>query len=212
MNETPSPAERIADLEAELRQRDEKIAELRDELQEASDLVTQMRDHVEDGNALIDSWIEVFDLKQNDEGTWLFDSRQSKLWSEHLDLLKKHNDLIGEWNRFVGPYNRVVRPRPPGRPLAASDAQVADVMKRRKGGASLRAIVTATGLGLRTIRSILAGANRTAELRKREFDKHRAADYRARKKARDGLPKRITETRKRGDELVKAAKGLGKIL
>ena len=33
--------------------------------------------------------------------------------------------------------------------------------------------------------------------------------YRVRKRARDSLPKRITETRKRGEALVKAAKGLG---
>ncbi|HUE72754.1 MAG TPA: hypothetical protein VMP01_17845 [Pirellulaceae bacterium] len=70
----------------------------------------------------------------------------------------------------------------------------------------------ATGLGERIVRSILAGSNRTSELRKREFDRLRAADYRARKKARDGLPERITEMRKQGDELVKAAKGLGKSL
>ena len=212
MSDTTSQAERIAELEDTLRQRDDKITELRDELQEASDLVVQMREHIEDSNTLIDSWIEVFGLEQNDEGTWLFDSGQSKLWSEHLDLLKKHNEMIRNWNRFVGQYNRVVAPRPPGRPLAASDEQAADVKKRRKAGASLRAIVAATGLGLRTVRSILAGANRTSELRRREFDRLRAADYRARQKGRDGLPKRITDQRKRGDELVNAAKGLGKSL
>jgi hypothetical protein len=200
---------RVDELEAELKQRDEKIAELRAELQQAVEMVDDMRQEVEDGNAVIDSWIEVFRLEQDDGGIYQFDSGQSKLWDEHLTLLKAHNKLINDWNRFVGQYNQVVAPRPPGRPLAASDAQVADVLKRHKAGASLRAIAAATGLGLRTVRSILAGSKRTAELRKREFDKHRAADYRARKKARDALPKRITETRTRGDELVKAAKGLG---
>ncbi len=57
------------------------------------------------------------------------------------------------------------------------------------------------------------GADRTSKqtnlLRKREFDRLRAADYRARKKARDQLPNRINQTLKRGEELVKAAKGLG---
>lgn len=47
-------------------------------------------------------------------------------------------------------------------------------------------------------------------MRKREFDRLRAAEYRARKKARADLPKRITNTRRQGDELVKVAKGLGK--
>ena len=51
-------------------------------------------------------------------------------------------------------------------------------------------------------------SKRTNLLRKREFDRLRAADYRARKKARDRLPGRINATIKRGKELVKAAKGL----
>jgi hypothetical protein len=45
-------------------------------------------------------------------------------------------------------------------------------------------------------------------LRKREIDRLRAAEHRAQKRTRDQLPKRIAETRKHGDELVKAAKGL----
>lgn len=40
------------------------------------------------------------------------------------------------------------------------------------------------------------------------FDKKRAAEYRVRMKTRDQLPKRIAETQKRGEELIKAAKGL----
>ncbi len=103
----------------------------------------------------------------------------------------------------------------PSRPLQASQAQIKEVHKLRKAGASLRAIAAQTGLGLRTVRTIVdtdAGtgrtANRTNLLRKREFDRLRAAEYRSRKRVRDGLPKRITETRKRGEELIKAAKGL----
>jgi hypothetical protein len=110
---------------------------------------------------------------------------RSYLSDAYCDILDKHQKLVKDWNRFVWQYNRVVAPRPSGRPLAASDAQIADVVKRRKAGASLRAIVANTGLGLRTVRSILAGAQGTAELRKREFDRHRAADYRALTQAAD---------------------------
>ncbi len=81
---------------------------------------------------------------------------------------------------------------------------------------SLRTIAEQTGLGLRTVRTIIdktVGTDRTGKrtnlLRKREIDRLRAAEYRVRKRARDLLPKRIAETRKRGEALVKAAKGLG---
>lgn len=209
MDETETPEARIADLEAELRQRDAKIKELRDELEQAVELVDQMREHSEEVNALIDSWIEVFDMHQDSTGVWQFDGRQTDLWEQHKQLTEAHAKLVREWNSFVPRYNRVVAPRPPGRPLAASAAQVKDVRRRRAAGASLRKIAADTGLGLRTVRSILAGAERSAELRKREFDRLRAADFRARKRRRDQLPKQITEARERGEALVKAAKGLG---
>ena len=90
-----------------------------------------------------------------------------------------------------------------------------EVRKLRKAGRSLRAIAGQTKLGLSTVRTIVEkdkGTGRTSKrtnlLRKKEFDRLRAADYRTRKKARDQLPKRITGTLKRGEELVRAAKGL----
>ncbi len=99
--------------------------------------------------------------------------------------------------------------------LQASDAQIKEVRKLRKTKTSLRAIAEQTGLGFGTVRTIVgqdAGTDRTSKrtnlLRKREIDRQRAADYRVRKRARDLLPKRITETRKRGVALIKAAKGL----
>jgi len=47
------------------------------------------------------------------------------------------------------------------------------------------------------------------KLRRLEFDRLRAAEYRRRKKMRDALPKQIGELQERGAALVKAAKGLG---
>ena len=73
-----------------------------------------------------------------------------------------------------------------------------------------------TGLGLQTVRTILdkqTGNDRTSKkregLRKQELDRLRAAEWRLRKKELDFLPKRITQTRNRGEDVVKAAKGLG---
>ena len=78
------------------------------------------------------------------------------------------------------------------------------------------AIATQTGLGLRTVRTIVetaAGTGRSSErtnlLRRREFNRLRAAEFRARKRARKELPKKISRTLKQGESLIKAAKGLG---
>ena len=50
-------ADRIAELEAELKQRDAKIKELTTERDEAQVLVDRMREQVEDSNGLIEQWI-----------------------------------------------------------------------------------------------------------------------------------------------------------
>jgi len=207
---------RIEELEVNLRHRDDQIKELRQDNSRAIDLVAEMREHVEDSNALTDSWIEVFEMEQNDDGAWIFDRRQSKIWDDYSKLLEKHTKLVRNWNKFIGDYNAMVAPRGLGRPLQASDAQVKEVRKLRKAKASLRTIAQQTGLGVRTVRTVVGkdastdrASKRTNLLRKREIDRLRAAEYRVRKRGRDLLPKRITETRKRGEDLVKAAKGLG---
>jgi len=114
-------------------------------------------------------------------------------------------------------YNATISPQPVGRPLAASAAQQIDVLKRRKSGESLRGIAQATGLSFSTVRTIVGnktGTGRQSEhakaLRRHEYDRLRAAAYRARKKQRDALPKLIAELRKDGAALIKAAKGLGR--
>lgn len=206
---------RVEELQADLRYRDDQIKELREECGRAIDLVAEMREHVEDSNALIDSWIEVLGMEQNDDGVWIFDGKQSKVWEAFSKLFEEQEKLLRQWNKFVGDYNSTVAPRGLGRPLQASEAQIKEVRKLRKAGNSLRTIAAQTGLGLRTVRTIVdkdAGTGRIGKqtnlLRKRVFDKLRAAEYRSRKRTRDQLPKRIAETLKHGDELIKAAKGL----
>jgi transposase len=88
--------------------------------------------------------------------------------------------------------------------------------KLRKAGASLREIVEATGLSLRTVRTIVGRAEgtdrttkRTSELRRLELHRSRMAAYRARKRIRDALPKRINEFIKRGKDLMKRARNPG---
>src|SRR5689334_7060425 len=167
MAEEQTATARIADLETELRRRDQKIKELTGERDEALELVDKMREHVEDGRRLIDQWIDVFEMKQNEAGDWMFDPHQSELWNRHGDLLKRYNQLVREWNKLVPKYNAAIKPRDRGRPLAASAAQQDDVLKRHKKGESLRAIASATSLSLRTVRSIIDKANGKARTGKR---------------------------------------------
>jgi hypothetical protein len=65
-------------------------------------------------------------------------------------------------------------------------------------------------LSVRTVRSILAKKQHVNKLRRMEFDRLRAAAYRARLKSRERLPQLITEQLKNGATLVKTAKGLGR--
>ena len=206
---------RIEELEVDLQRRDDEIKELREERNQARELADEMREQVEDAHSMIDSWIEVFRMEQDEDGVWQFDRRQSDLWKVHAGLIEKHNKLVRDWNRFIRDYNATVAPRSLGRPLLASDAQVKEVHKLRKAGRSLRVIAEQTKLGVSTVRTIVEkdqGTGRTSKrtnlLRKRVFDRLRAAEYRARKRARDQLPKRLTGTLKRGEELIRAAKGL----
>jgi hypothetical protein len=210
MDDDRDPAERIAELEAELRQRDAKIKELTTERDEALELVDRKREQVEDCGTLIDDWIAVFDMQQGENGKWLFDPAQSKLWEDHLALFKEHQDLIRQWNKFAREYNAVVRPRPRGRPRAASVEQEKTILRLRKGKTSLRAIAAVTGVSTRAVRTVLSGTQQTNALRRKEFARLRAAAYRARKAGRDRLPQAIEERQKIGAALVKAAKGLGR--
>ena len=210
-------AERIAELKSELKRRDDKIKELTTERDEAHKLVDQMRENTERHNETIDQWIEVFGMLQNDKGIWIFDPEQTELWERYDAMLADNRRLIRQWNKFVAEYNAAVRPRERGRPLAASEAQCADVIKRRKSGEPLRKIAYATGLGVRTVCTILhkgtardRTAKRTNLLRRQQFDRLRAANYRAKKRARENLPKQIDEQLKAGAVLLKAAKGIGR--
>jgi hypothetical protein len=209
---------RIATLEGDLRNRDDKIKDLRSENRKAVELVDQMREHVQDGNALIERWISTFDMQQDDDGLWKWHPNHGEVWQRLADALDKNEKQVRDWNRFVGQYNATVSSQDVGRPLDAGPAQVKDVLKRRKAGASLRAVAAATNLSIRTVRTIVDKDQHTGRvgdrergLRRRAFDKIRAAEYRVRKRQREALPKEINRVRRQGDELLKAAKGLGEV-
>ena len=115
---------RIEELEADLQARDGRIKELKAEQREAHDLVDQMREQVEDSNTMVESWIEAFDMVEDEDGMWTWGPGIKALHDNHARLQDQHQKLLRKWNKLVGDYNSTVAPRERGRPLEASDAQV----------------------------------------------------------------------------------------
>jgi aspartate oxidase len=103
-----------------------------------------------------------------------------------------------------------------GRPLAASKAQCADVLQRRRAGESLRSIAEQTNLGLATVRTIIAkrsGMDRTTKKHRQraeriEIDRQQKAAWNRQHRAGNHLPKRVTRYVKETAALIKEAKGL----
>ncbi len=203
--------ERIAELEDTLRQRDRRIAELTEERDNERELVSKLREYHEDAHAMIESWIEGFDMVMDDKGEWGWDVT----WEEnYYELLDKYIALEDKWNKFVPKYNATVAPtlRNFGRQLLASPAQKADVLKRRKAGQSFRAIADETGLSVRTVRTIdekADGVDRATLARLKKIAPDRAALAKARRsrKTHDAMPGQVNAMIKRDSELRKKLKG-----
>lgn len=88
-------------------------------------------------------------------------------------------------------------------------------MALSKTGVSLRDIASASGLGAKTVRTILVAKKRAEDQQRRESDRLRARRYPVRKKALDLLraicsPSRSPSSRKRAARSVNAAKRLGR--
>ncbi len=129
--------ERVADLER-------RLAEVKTERDEARDLMRRMEEQVAAGNAVIEQWIEAFDMQLGDKGwTW------NAFVDRHHALAERHTGLLRHWNRFVSRYNAQVAPKEIGRPLDASLTQVRAVLKLRESRASLRSIADETNLSLK---------------------------------------------------------------
>ena len=202
-------AKRTHELEDEIKERDRRIAELKAELDAASDLTYRLSEHVHEANEQTDEWIQAFDMVPDDEGRWIW--KVSVI--EGDEWLDKYRDLVREWNKWIPHYNAMVRPRNIGRPLAASETQCAEVLKLRKAHMSLRGIAEETGLTLQTVRTIISQRKRTdrtsiKHLSRIDPDRAGMKLWLAKKRMRDGLPKKIHELRATGDELLKEAKGL----
>ena len=67
MPQRKSEPDRIRELEDALKENERHIAEMRAERDQAFELVEQMKEHVSDVDALIDSWIEAFEMQLSED-------------------------------------------------------------------------------------------------------------------------------------------------
>jgi hypothetical protein len=219
---------RIGELEGALKRRDERIAELRDEVDELRETQDRLREHIEESRTITESWCETFDMELNEDNCWTWKS----FWNEWNALCDENDKLVGDFNALVRDWNtHIARAKPKrnvGRPLAASEAQVRQVRRLRRGvdymgeavglPMSLRGIAEETGLGLNTVRTIIAQANRKdrtakkylARLEPVAVDRQRRARWKRRRRTGNDLPKRINNHLKVGAALIREAKGLGR--
>ena len=201
------PKQRVADLERELRLRDERIRELKDEIDESRELVREMVEQAQEHDEYLEMFITTFGLVLNDDGKW----ENGEFIAGYHALTDQYENLRGRYNKLVGDFNRyAVPPQPVGRPIAASEAQRAQIIKHHKAGRSTRWIAEELTLSRRTVTTISGkrdGTDRTtAKHRQRVGLEPKRKDWRP--AAMDRLPKRATEHFEKGRELVKQAKGL----
>jgi DNA repair exonuclease SbcCD ATPase subunit len=126
------------ELEDELKQRDRRIEELRQEIDELRDLNQRLGEHADDYANIIEQWKEAFDMVLDDDGKWswgpfLADLMVYKIEAEdqrkeYNALVQKHNDLVQKWNM------KMLGGNPIGRPLAASQTQIVQVLELRNAG------------------------------------------------------------------------------
>jgi hypothetical protein len=199
--------QRIADLEHELKIKDKRIAELKNELDNANDLVRRFEELARDRDAYLENFITTFGLELNDSGEWENGEcirDQKRTVGAYRDLVIRYNKLVSIWNRSTA------SSRPVGRPLAASDAQQAQIIKHRKDGKSERWIAEEMTLSRRTVTTVInrhsTKDRTTAQHRRKLAIEPSVKDWRV--AARDRLPKEATKLFRKSGELLKEAKGL----
>jgi hypothetical protein len=198
----------VGELEDEIKHRDRRNEELRQEIDELRELVRKLRENAEGYQENIEQWCESFDMVMTESGGWTW----QRFWDEHNKLVDDWNKLVRDWNRFLPVIN--ASHQNVGRPLLASEAQCADVLRRRKAGESLRGIAEETNLGVGTVRTIIGkhfGVDRTTKKHRHrveriEIDRAQQAKWKRQRRTGDDLPKRVTRYVKETAALIKEAK------
>lgn len=204
---TAKQAQRIADLERELRLKDEHIRELKEEVDEGRDLIRRMSEHSAEHDEALEHFITTFGLTVTDDSKYSND----EFIKGYLALADQYEDLRLRYNKLVGSFNRnIATVQPVGRPLAASEAQQAQIIRHHKAGKSPRWIAEEMTLSRRAVTTVIDkhhGTDRTtAGRRKRLGLEPKKKDWRP--ASIDGMPKRMTKHFEQGRELRQEAKGL----
>jgi DNA-binding NarL/FixJ family response regulator len=197
------------DLNTKIAKLEARVLELRRDLDEERQLVEEMREYVEDAQQTLDAVREGFDMVQVSPTEWTLGP-----WLEEAaGWQRKYYELARSWNKAVSQYNAVMNPRPPGRQLAASEAQQRQVERLHRAGTSLRVIAAQLSLSVTTVRTIickLTGTDRTtakrrAALGRLSLDPAAIISERRRQRTRDAIPKRIAELDKASKDLRRRA-------
>src|SRR5262245_7726000 len=199
--------QRIADLERELRLRDERIAELKVEIDEGRDLIRRMEEHAQENDEYLESFITAFGLTINDDGKW----QNGEFIKSYNDNIDEIDDLRLRYNKIVDRFNRnIAILQPVGRPIAASEAQQTQIAKHHKAGKSARWIAEEMTLSRRTVTTVIGKFDQTdrttAKRRQRLGLEPKRKDWRT--GAMKRLPKQATAHFEKGRSLTKEAKGL----
>ena len=128
---------------------------------EEHELVHSLEEHLKERDEGLKAFITTFGLVLNDDGMW----SNGEFITEYNALVNKHNDLISRFNKLVRAFNaNIAIVDPVGRPVAASGAQQADILKHHKGGKSSRWIAEEMSLSRRTVTTVIGkhdGSDRT---------------------------------------------------
>ena len=205
--------DRISELEEDAERLREDIKVLKEQLEESADLHTGLVESAQDYEDCLENFCETFGLVQSEDGKW--SNGEAIKGRQHL--IKAYTQLHKGYNKLVNDYNKYAVPNRPclGRPLSASPTQQDNVFARRTVGESLRDIALATGLGVRTVRTIIDkkdGVDRAtlARLERRSPEKAAEAKQLAMQLRRiKALPKRVNAYLDRSKSLRSTAKGLG---
>jgi hypothetical protein len=199
----------VTDLERELHFKDERIAELKNEIDELHHLVQRMEEHAQERDEYLETFITTFGLTLNDDNKW----ENGEFIEKYNTLVDRNSELIDDYNKLVRSLNRnIAMVQPVGRPIAASEAQQAQILKHHKAGKSARWIAEEMTLSRRTVTTVIDkddGTDRGTTARRKRLGLEpikRVKDWRPASIQR--LPKAATKHFEKSEELHKEAKGL----
>jgi hypothetical protein len=190
----------IKSLKADLAERDQRIKELREELTAERELIGRFREHVREFMEWRERLVEGWEITETEDGQLV----SERGWDKAREIGEQFIKLMRAYNVYAGPR------QPIGRPIAASEAQEKEVIRLRKKGISLREIAERTNLGLKTVRTIIAHAERTdtgtlrrAAILRVKVDRQPLVRLEARRKTRDIVRKQLVELNEQAKELLK---------